>query len=156
VFARRFGQCALAVAGEGPMPRREACESDWGRAPSAALAVPPELRAAAPPTGDPRPEDALLGRWFGTYESGREVMLVITRVAGGEVEALYAFGPAAEPGLPGGTARRVGRFSEGTLLFAEPGLATLRYRMREDGLLEGEWIAADERARLATVLRRLP
>ncbi|HZB90595.1 MAG TPA: alpha/beta hydrolase, partial [Stellaceae bacterium] len=62
LFARRFGACLLAVAGDGPMPTPARCDSGWGAAPSAELPVPPGLHFAAPSGG---PADPFLGKWYG-------------------------------------------------------------------------------------------
>jgi pimeloyl-ACP methyl ester carboxylesterase len=152
LFRRRFGDCILAVAGDGPMPTREACDSGWGRAPSAELALPADLRMAAPQGG---PVDPFLGKWYGYYGNGRELMLVIEHVSGNEVDAVYVIGPGPDNKLQAGTSRRRGVLSDGKLIFAKPGDSTLRYSLRPDGWLAAEWIAADEKSRLDTVLRPL-
>jgi dienelactone hydrolase len=152
LFRRRFGDCILAVAGDGPMPTREACDSGWGRAPSAELALPADLRMAAPQGA---PTDPFLGKWYGYYANGRELMLVIEHVSGNEVDAVYAIGPSPDNKLKASISRRRGALSDGKLVFVKPGDSTLRYSLRPDGLLAAEWIAADEKSRLDTVLRPL-
>ncbi|HUN45584.1 MAG TPA: alpha/beta hydrolase, partial [Stellaceae bacterium] len=83
LFYRRFGPCVLAMAGEGPVPRRADCETTWGRQPSGELALPASglATAAASPAVAP-----FLGAWWGTYTSGREVFLGVTRTEGDHVE----------------------------------------------------------------------
>lgn len=153
LFERRFGACMLAVAGDGPMPSAASCDSGWGEAPSAALPVPRDLALAAPDGGA---ADAFLGRWYGTYPNGREVMLAIERVEAASVEAAYILGPGLTPDLKPAVTQRRGSIAEGRLVFADRGKSTLRFVPREDGMLDAEWVAADGKARLDAVLRRLP
>ena len=153
LFMRRFGACALAVAGDGAVPRGE-CQSDWGKAPSAELELPADLAIAAS-AGDTavRP---FLGKWYGYYANGREVMLVVERAHDADVEAVYAIGPGADRSAKASFTRRKGHIADGRLVFAEGGLATLRYSPRSDGTLDAQWVAADGGSHLEAVLRRLP
>jgi pimeloyl-ACP methyl ester carboxylesterase len=153
LFMRRFGACALAVAGDGAVPRGE-CQSSWGREPSVQLELPADLTIAAPTPG--AATNPFLGKWYGYYANGREVMLVIERAQDAEVEAVYAIGPGPDPATKASFARRKGRVSEGRLVFESSGLATLRYGVRSDGTLEGQWMAANGGSHLETALRRLP
>jgi dienelactone hydrolase len=154
LFMRRFGPCVLAVADDGPMPTRAGCESDWGRRPSAELKLPPDLAIAAP-TGDAA-IDRFLGKWYGHYDTGQELMLVVEHVAGDAVEAVYAVGPTPDRSVAAFITHRNGRIVPGSLTFAEPGRPTLRCTARADGMLDAQWTAADGRFRLETTLRRLP
>jgi dienelactone hydrolase len=153
LFMRRFGACALAVAGDGAVPRGE-CQSDWGKAPSAELGLPADLVLAAP-VGDTAARP-FLGKWYGYYANGRECMLVIERAYDADVEAVYAIGPGADRSVKASFARRKGRVADGRLVFAESGVATLRYTLRSDGTLDAQWVAADGGSHLEAVLRRLP
>ena len=153
LFLRRFGPCLLAVAGDGPMPTRAGCDSGWGRAPSADLPLPPHLTLAVPDGG---PADPFLGKWYGCYVNGRELMLAIERAEGAEVEALYAIGRGVQAGQPPAISHRAGRVDEGSLVFAEPGKSTLRYRPRPDGALDASWLAPDGRYELTAVLHKIP
>ena len=153
LFMRRFGACALAVAGDGAVPRSE-CQSDWGKAPSAELGLPVDLAiAASAGNAAVRP---FLGKWYGYYANGRELMLVIERVHDADVEAVYAIGPGADRSAKASFTRRQGHVADGRLVFVESGLATLRYSLRSDGKLDGEWVAATGGSHLEAVLRRLP
>lgn len=153
LFMRRFGACALAVAGDGVVPRSE-CQSDWGKAPSAELGLPVDLAiAASAGNAAVRP---FLGKWYGYYANGRELMLVIERVHDADVEAVYAIGPGADRSAKASFTRRQGHVADGRLVFVESGLATLRYSLRSDGKLDGEWVAATGGSHLEAVLRRLP
>ena len=144
---------ALAVAGDGAVSR-DGCQSNWGSKPSADLELPADLAIAAP-TGA-SPAQRFLGKWYGYYGNGREFMLVIERVHGAEVEAVYAIGRDADRSSKASFARRKGRVAEGRLVFEDSGLATLRYSARADGLLDAQWVAADGGSHLEAVLRRLP
>ena len=152
LFLRRFGGCVLAVAGDGPMPARQSCESDWGKAPSAEIALPADLVAAAAGGG---PADPFLGKWYGWYPNGREVMLVVEHARQAEVEAVYAVGAGPDPAWKAGIARRNGRIVDGKLVFEERGRSTLRYSPRGDGSLDAQWIAEDGASHLETTLHRV-
>lgn len=153
-FLRRFGNCMLAVTGDGPMPQQRECETAWGDVPRDTIPLPKGL-AIAPAAGGPGA--AFLGKWWGTYDVGREVMLVVTKVEGDRAEAVYAVS-----NLPGGAnaagnyTRRSGRVTGGELDFEDAEKATLRYHLLPDGRLDGLWIAANGKSQLAVVLRRLP
>jgi dienelactone hydrolase len=153
LFMRRFGACALAAAGDGAVPRGD-CQSDWGKAPSAELELPANLTIAAP-AGDTTAKP-FFGKWYGYYANGREVMLVIEREHDADVEAVYAIGPGADRSAKASFTRRKGHVADGRLVFAESGLATLRYSLRSDGMLDAQWVAADGGSHLEAALRRLP
>jgi len=153
LFQRRFGACMLAVAGDGPMPSAAGCDSDWGRAPSAELPVPAKLVLAAPDGG---PADPFLGKWYGCYSNGRELMLAIEHADGTAVDALYIIGPGLDPGQQPAATAHVGRVVGDALVFEERGKSTLRFDLRSDGMLDTLWIAADGAARLNATLHRLP
>jgi dienelactone hydrolase len=152
LFLRRFGACMLAVAGDGPMPTRESCASAWGRTPSAALQLPSGLTVAVAGGG---PADPFLGKWYGWYANGREVMLVIERAAGSEVDAVYLVGDGPDPALKAGVTHRKGRIVDGKLVFEENGLSTLRYSAGQDGSLAAQWVAADGASSLEATLHRV-
>jgi dienelactone hydrolase len=152
LFLRRFGRCLLQVAGEGKMPDPARCDSHWGEAPSAALPVP-HLVLAQPSGG---PADPFLGKWYGYYPNGREVMLAIERAKAASVEAAYILGPGLSPRQKPAVARRSGNVAAGTLVFAAKGASTLRFTPREDGKLDAVWTAADDDSELHGVLHRLP
>jgi dienelactone hydrolase len=152
LYVRRFGACLLAVAGTGPMPTLQSCDSGWGRTPSAALPVPPHLALAKPSGG---PADPFLGKWYGYYGNGREVMLAVERVDRTAVDALYIIGPGLTPALKPAVSQRHGRIAGGALVFATKGRASLRFTRRADGALDALWTAADGDATLSAALHRV-
>ncbi|HWI27190.1 MAG TPA: alpha/beta hydrolase [Stellaceae bacterium] len=152
LFVRRFGACLLQVSGDGPMPTPASCDSGWGEAPSAALPVPRDLKPAGTSGG---PADPFLGKWYGSYPNGREVMLAIEHAQAGSVEAAYIIGPGLTANLKPAVSRRSGRIAEGKLVFAEPGLSRLLCTPREDGGLDLDWIAAGGGRQLDAVLHRV-
>jgi dienelactone hydrolase len=152
LFVRRFGACVLAVAGDGPMPARAACESDWGKTPSAEFARAANFRPATPSGG---PADRFLGKWYGAYGNGREAMLVIEHATGGEVEAAYLVGAGPDAASPPALVRRSGHVDQEKLVFQEKGQPTLRYALRPDGMLDAQWVAADEFSRLSAAFHRV-
>lgn len=151
LFLRRFGACALAVAA-GPMPTLADCASDFGRVPSAELRLPGRLSPAKPDGG---PADAFLGKWYGVYPDGRELMLVVERASGGTVEALYAEGAGPLREWKAELSHREGRIEGDTLLFEEEGKSTLRFHLVA-GALQAQWVAADGKSELQAALHLVP
>jgi hypothetical protein len=81
---------------------------------------------------------------------------VTTEAEGGRVSATYLLGAGLTPEERAESSRRQGRFAKGELVFDEPALNQLRYRLRPDGALAGSWQSRDGTTALDTVLRRLP
>src|SRR5579859_297522 len=144
-FAERFGACWLAAAEAGQAPALPACESHWGERPSPALSLPADVTIT--PGG-------LAGKWYGNYPNGREVMLTVLRVAGDRAMAILSTGPTES--LPGASSERAGLVTDGTLVFAEAGKPRLTLAPAADGSASLLWVSADEKSRLAAVLRRVP
>jgi dienelactone hydrolase len=156
LFARRYAACIdRFAAGELRSPTDAAtCEAPWGRRPSAELAAAPFGATLAP--NPPAATGDLTGAWYGFYRNGREVLLRIDKVQGERVSATYLLGPGLNPEEHPESSRREGRLEKGELVFDEPHLNPLRYRLRPDGALAGTWQARDGSGSLDTVLRRMP
>jgi hypothetical protein len=152
LFYHRFGACLRAMVGDGAVPELRECETDWGSKPSGEVQLPADLAIARSGAGPAAP---LLGKWWGIYPNGLEMVLAVERVQNETVQAVYATGP-----MPGGSnnsnyARITGEFGSGTLTFGRPGKPTLRYRLRPDGNLDAEFVSSDGAGRTAAVLRLL-
>lgn len=153
-FFRRFSNCWLGLVSDGPVPRQSDCERPWGETPSADIPLPADL-TIAPPSGGPAAP--FLGRWWGAYDIGREIMLVVTKAVGDQVDAIYAVGDLPVGNNSNGNyTRRSGRIAGDELVFEQAGSSTLRYRLRLDGRVDRLWISADGKSQLTVVLRRLP
>jgi len=144
-FAKRFGPCWLAVAETGQVPPLASCESHWGESPSADLKLPANL--VITPGG-------LAGKWYGNYTSGREVMLVVSRINGTAAEGMLITGPTNAGA--GGTTEETGQVIDGSVVFAMPNKPRVTLTPAADGSATLLWVAADERSRLAAVLHRVP
>jgi len=144
-FARRFGPCWLAAAETGQAPALSSCESHWGDAPSADLALPADLAIA--PGG-------LAGKWYGNYTSGREVMLAATQIEGQTVKGFFAVGATASGS--GTTVPVTGQVVDGALVFAGTNKPKLTLTPAADGSASLLWVSADGNSRLAAVLHRVP
>jgi hypothetical protein len=154
-FYRRFAPCVLALAGDGAVPQRKPCETRWGDEPSGEIPLPRNLTIAPRPSG---PGERFVGKWWGTTVGGREIMLVVTRLDGDWVEAVYAAGPEPtieEESDKGSYSLRAGTVTGDTLEFSGKGNVTLRYRLNPDGTLGQEWIASDGKSRTSNILRKL-
>jgi len=153
LFYRRLAPCILSLVGDGPMPELKSCESHWGEAPSGEVPLPAPLLFMSDPHGL---AGRFIGKWWGAYSLGREVMLAVTNIEGTRVEAVYAFGPMPANLDKAGYQRRVGLADGDTLEFANKDMPTLRYRMNSDGTLQADWTATNGRSTYTTVLRKLP
>jgi pimeloyl-ACP methyl ester carboxylesterase len=157
-FARRFGACIRDfVETSSPAPRF-VCGGE-ALPTLAGFSLPDDLRVKpAPPEAEPGLA-AMLGRWYGVYDNGREVLFVVEEVGKDRARAVYAFGPLARrPEDRAGYTRRRGEFetSTGTLRFTEPHAANdLECRLDGDGRLLLNWISRQSGVRLATRLRKV-
>jgi predicted esterase len=154
-FYRRFGPCVLALVEDGAVPQRKACETHWGDEPSGEIPLPRNLTITPGASG---PAARFVGRWYGTYTSGLEVMLFVTRVDGDWAEAVYAWGPkprVEKESDKGGYWLRAGTANGDTLEFVGKGNVTLRYQLNQDGTLREEWTDVDQSVPFTNVLRKL-
>lgn len=153
LFVRRFGSCLVRFA-EGDNPASaDDCEDRWGDRPSADLLS--VSMAAAGGGREPADIRPYLGRWFGTYINGRELLLSVRPgTTTGTVTADYVLGPGVEPGQRLERTERHGHLDNDRLVFDEPGSNRLVYQLRNRDTLDGEWQEAAGRARLDTVLHR--
>ena len=157
LFVRRFAACIVRFAEAATRAGDPPCDAAWGRSPTQDF-----LQAALPGSAGATPSAAgtmtggdFLGRWYGAYVNGREILLNVERVAGNRVEAEYVLGPGVEPDQRFERVRRTGRLEEDRIVFDEPGRNLLRYRLRPDGRLAATWQDRDGPGRLDTVLRRV-
>jgi pimeloyl-ACP methyl ester carboxylesterase len=159
-FARRFGPCLRDyVETTSPAPRF-VC---GGEPPAVALqdfALPEGGVHIQPPSaGAPASLTGMLGRWYGIYPSGREVLLVVEEVGQDRARAIYSFGPLFRhvENHVGYTPRR-GEFNSGTgvLSFTEPHISSdLQARLAPDGRIDFTWINRQTGGRLTARLRKL-
>lgn len=152
LFARRFGDCLLRFAEKDGAVDDASCEEPWGERPSVQL-TPPDRPAAS--SGGTTDADGLVGRWYGFYRNGREVLLTVERVDGGAVIAGYGLGPGLTPNQPAEWDRRRGRVVDGALVFDEAGKNRLRFRRQPNGALAATWQSLNGAATLETMLHRL-
>jgi len=131
-FARRFGPCLRDFVDRAEAGTLFVCP-DPGWAAMGDFGVPPDLASAAA-AADAVPGLApMAGRWYGVYETGREVLFIPNKLDQDRAEAVYAFGPIirgvdARSKLAGaGYTQRHGVFDAGTgiLRFAEPEADTI-------------------------------
>jgi len=155
-FARVFGPCILAFVAEARLPGAFPCQAADPAPLSTDFALPKALSIAAPDSVAPelRP---FLGRWFGWYDNGRQLQLIVTGGTPDKVTAIYATtAQYRQPKAGGSHAGRSGTIDAGgTLSFAEGERSRLSYRPRADGRLEATWTRADGSGTLTTTLRRL-
>lgn len=150
-FATRFGPCITRFID----PRLSVSDAHCERDPVTSRAVLnlalPEFKPVAVQAGDP-----LTGLWYGIYRDGREALLSVERVRGGEVTALYGWGtlPRDEPGAPGYD-RRTGRLQADGMRFAEPNRSTLDVKPLGPDAMSLTWTSSDGTRSDIAELRRL-
>jgi dienelactone hydrolase len=153
LFVRRYGACMRSFVETDSIKGEFSCDNNWGQKPSAQLSLPASVKLAV--ASQPwRKENDFLGKWYGFYSNGREVLLAIERVRGNEVTAVYAVGPGVLGGQKTEWVRRTGRIDGDELIFKEKGRNTLLYRLHPDGRLAASWTSADGRTSMETMLRR--
>jgi hypothetical protein len=154
LFVRRFGTCIRDFIEAPRVDPGMNCDDNWGQTPSPQLALPANY--APSPSGKALAvENAFIGKWYGFYPNGRELLLAVEKVHGDDVTAVYALGPGVQEGQSAEWVRRAGKLSGDEILFKEKGRNTLRYRMRSDGKLAANWISVDGRTTLEAVLHRI-
>ena len=168
LFLRRFGSCIRDFLDAEKIEGERVCEPAWGEAPSSEMRLPDELvhpraalRAAAGATGGSVPGGPAPGgssgrqSWYGFYPNGREVLLAIEDIHGGDVAAVYAIGPGIDDNEPAEWTHRKGRLVDDDFMFDEKGKSTLRFRPRADGGLSATWTSPDGKTSMEAGLRRL-
>lgn len=157
-FAHVYGACVVAFVEAPSVARNFSCDPYIPSQPGVGFVLPPTIKIVPPPNDAPPALAKMLGRWYGWYDVGRQVMLVVDEVGRDRAIALYATtAQFRREGDRGTTTRRKGEFdaATGTLRFAEKGRTPLEYRLRADGKLDATWTSADGRTSLTTVLRRV-
>jgi hypothetical protein len=154
LFVRRYGECIKNFLEAAKLEGGEDCSGNWGTQPSKQIALPATFQPVAV-KDSVAVENAFIGKWYGFYGNGREILLGVEKVKGDEVTAVYALGPGLAEDQKAEWVRRNGRLSEEEIVFKEKGRNTLRYRMRDDGRLDATWISADGKVSMDTTLRRI-
>jgi len=158
-FARRFASCLRDFLETTSPAPRFACGGEPASSELVDFVLPEGWRVRPAPSGAPPALAGMLGRWYGVYPSGREVLFVVEEVGSDRARAIYSFGPLARhvDSQAGYTPRR-GEFdaATGTLSFSEPQASSnLSSRLAPDGRLDFTWTNKQSGARLATRLRRI-
>ncbi|HEX9463297.1 MAG TPA: hypothetical protein VGB82_11925 [Alphaproteobacteria bacterium] len=156
-FARRFGPCLRDFIETAETAPLFVCPEPAG-ARLADFDLPREGPTAPGTDADPALL-AMTGRWYGAYETGRDVLLVVTPTARTAAQAVYAFGPVIR-GIetPVGFTERRGVFDPATtiLRFAEPQADTvIECRLLADDAMMLAIASRSRGERLQTVLHRV-
>jgi pimeloyl-ACP methyl ester carboxylesterase len=173
LFLRRFGSCIRDFIDADKLQGERVCEPAWGEAPSAELRLPDELvhpraaaHAAAAAAGASAPASFAVTSapsrsrsgpqsWYGFYPNGREILLAVEDMRGGDLDAVYAIGPGIDENEPAEWSRRKGRVVDDEFVFDEKGKSALRFRPRADGGLGVTWTSPDAKTSMEAGLRRL-
>ena len=154
LFVRRYGDCIRNFIEAKALLGDEDCSGNWGQTPSKQIALPTNLQVT-PVKESMGTANPFIGKWYGFYGNGREVMLAVEKVRQEEVTAIYALGPGLQGDQKSEWVRRNGKVADDELIFKEKGRNTLRYRLRDDGKLDATWISSDGKISMDTVLRRI-
>ncbi len=157
-FAHVYGPCVVAFVEAPSIARNFSCDPYIPKAPGAGFALPQEIKIVPPPKDASPVLAKMLGRWYGWYDVGRQVMLIVDEIGRDRAIAYYATtAQFRREGDRGTTTRRKGEFdaATGTLSFTEKGRTPLTYRLRDDGKMDATWTSADGKNSLTTVLRRV-
>jgi hypothetical protein len=155
LFVRRYGDCIRTFLDVAKIEPDEDCTGSWGTAPSKQIAFPATTYQPVAAKDGFAVENAFIGKWYGFYGNGREVLLGVEKVKNDEVTAIYALGPGLADDQKAEWVRRTGRLDDDEIVFKEKGRNTLRYRLRDDGKLDATWISSDGKLSMDTVLRRI-
>jgi pimeloyl-ACP methyl ester carboxylesterase len=154
LFVRRYGECIRNFIEAKALQGDEDCSGNWGQTPSKQIALPTNFQAT-PVKEAFATENAFIGKWYGFYGNGREVLLAVEKVRQDDVTAIYALGPGLQNDQKSEWVRRSGKLSDDEMIFREKGRNTLKYRLRDDGKLDATWISSDGKVSMDTVLRRI-
>src|SRR5258707_5639504 len=81
LFTRRYGPCIVDFIDPDKDPNTVACEASWGRAPTGEVPLPKDVQVVPAEPAVPPSLAALSGRWWGWYPNGREVEIIIEKLA---------------------------------------------------------------------------
>jgi pimeloyl-ACP methyl ester carboxylesterase len=165
-FANRFGPCIVRFVDPTRPTRGADCATDPVTAGNIPVQLPRDLDVAklanTPAQGgssgggsEAETAQAALGIWYGSFANGREVVLAIEKLAGNDVDAIYAWGQDVRDENDGGSERRHGKVVNSSVVFDEPSIAKLTATPRPDGQLNLRWTAADGSATAKTTIHRL-
>jgi pimeloyl-ACP methyl ester carboxylesterase len=156
-FATRFGACIRDfIANTYPAPVLACGEPAPG---PQDFVFPPDIQLRPTVSQDSPGLAALSGRWFGAYDNGREVMLVMEEMAQDSARAVYAFSPVLrQPGDRAGYTRRRGTYDRptGILRFSESQASSvIECKLITDDRMALAFANKDGGTVLYAVLRRL-
>jgi dienelactone hydrolase len=155
LFTRRYGSCIADFIDPDKDPASVACAPSWGRSPTGEVPLPRDLRVTPADPAVPAPLAALSGRWWGWYPNGREVEIVVEKLAPGEAAITYSVGPGSEPKDAAGFMRRTAKPAEGAIVSASSGNPTLTLRPAPGGQAAITWRSANGESSLDAVLSRV-
>jgi pimeloyl-ACP methyl ester carboxylesterase len=171
LFLRRFGGCIRDFADDSKLSGELACSPRWGTTPSADLKLPPEMSgasslpavAAIPVTAtgsgaspdEGKPRATVRDVWYGFYPNGREVLLAVESVHGGNLSAVYAIGPSIDNEHAATWVRRKGHIVSENFVFDEKGKSELRFHPTQDGGLAATWISVDGKISMEAHLKQI-
>ena len=157
-FAHNYGPCIVAFVDAPGIARDFSCDRYIPAKRGAGFALPASVKIVPAPADAPPALAKMLGWWYGWYDSGRQVLLIVEEVGKDRALAYYATSAQVRrPGDRGTTTRRRGEFeaATATLRFAEKDRTPLDYKLRPDGQLDATWTSVDGKSTLTTVLRRV-
>ena len=143
---RRFQDCVAQQRIETAKAQPPAARSGPG------VPLPPDVRVVR---GEdvPLARAAFVGKWYGLWDGQVEHILVVQDVSASGASVIYAWGETAS-GVKEGFVRVNGHFDGDLLVLMLSRPATVKYRMRPDGKLDGQFNAGMNRS--TSVLSKMP
>jgi dienelactone hydrolase len=157
-FAHVYGPCVVAFVEAAAIARDFSCDRYIPAKRGTGFSLPASVKIVPAPAEAPQALAKMLGWWYGWYDSGRQVLLIVEEVGRDRALAYYATSAQfRRAGDRGTTTRRRGEFdaATATLRFSEKDRTPLEYKLRPDGQLDATWTSVDGKSSLTTTLRRV-
>jgi pimeloyl-ACP methyl ester carboxylesterase len=156
LFTQRYGKCIADFIDPDKDPGKAACDpASWKQGPTGAVPLPNDVQVMPPDPAVPAALAVLSGRWWGWYPNGREVEVVVEKLAAGEASIIYCVGPGPGPKDGASFGRRPATPVDGAIVSAVSGHPTVTLRPMPDGHAAVIWKAANGQSTLDAVLTRL-
>jgi pimeloyl-ACP methyl ester carboxylesterase len=156
LFTRLYGRCIADFIDPDKDPGKVPCQpASWGQEPTGEVPLPTDVKVVPPDPAVPAALAALSGRWWGWYPNGREVEIIVEKLAPGEASIIYCVGPGSGPKDVASFGRRPAQPIDGAIVSAVSGHPTVTLRPASDGHAAVTWKSANGESSLDAVLSRL-
>ncbi len=156
LFTQRYGGCIADFIDPDKDPGKAPCEPAGAKqGPTGAVPLPKEVQVMPPDPAVPPSLAVLSGRWWGWYSNGREVEVIVEKLAPGEASIIYAVGPGSGPKDGPSFSQRPAKPIDGAIVSTLSGRPTITLRPIPGGRAAVNWKAANGESSLDAELTRL-